>query len=84
MGAVLRRGLTPEMPDRKCPAHTVSTTGRGRCVQTRLRVDPRTQEYCERRSRESNTQREIVRSLKRYASREVYHLVRPVQPQPSS
>ncbi|MFF5016643.1 transposase [Streptomyces sp. NPDC001165] len=53
-----------------------------RIVQTRLRVDPRTQEYYERRSKEGKTRREIVRSLKRYAAREVFHLVRPVQPQP--
>ncbi|OIJ96399.1 transposase [Streptomyces monashensis] len=55
-----------------------------RIVQTRLRVDPRTQEYCERRSKEGKTRRETVRSLRRYAAREVFHLVRPVQPQPSS
>ncbi|WEO93187.1 IS110 family transposase [Streptomyces sp. FXJ1.172] len=55
-----------------------------RIVQTRLRVDPRTQDYYERRSKEGKTRREIVRSLKRYAAREVFHLVRPVQPQPSS
>ncbi|WP_420718157.1 transposase [Streptomyces sp. NRRL WC-3725] len=54
-----------------------------RIVQTRLRVDPRTQDYYERRSKEGKTRREIVRSLKRYAAREVFHLVRPVQPQPS-
>ncbi|MFF4571832.1 transposase [Streptomyces sp. NPDC001410] len=53
-----------------------------RIVQTRLRVDPRTQEYYERRNKEGKTRREIVRSLKRYAAREVFHLVRPVQPQP--
>ncbi|WP_234326772.1 IS110 family transposase [Streptomyces sp. NRRL S-337] len=55
-----------------------------RIVQTRLRVDPRTQEYYERRSKEGKTRREIVRSLKRYAAREVFHLVRPVQSQPPS
>lgn len=50
-----------------------------RIVQTRLRVDPRTQDYYERRSKEGKTRREIVRSLERYAAREVFHLVRPVQ-----
>jgi hypothetical protein len=55
-----------------------------RIVQTRLRVDPRTQGYCERRSKEGKTRREIIRSLKRYAAREVFHLVRPVQSQPPS
>ncbi|MGW0883861.1 IS110 family transposase [Streptomyces sp. NPDC002671] len=53
-----------------------------RIVQTRLRVDPRTQDYYERRSKEGKTRREIVRSLKRYAAREVFHLVRPVQSSP--
>ncbi|MFG2530425.1 IS110 family transposase [Streptomyces sp. NPDC048516] len=49
-----------------------------RIVQTRLRFDPRTQDYCERRIKEGKTRREIVRCLKRYAAREVFHLVRPV------
>ncbi|MEU8998825.1 hypothetical protein AB0952_27465 [Streptomyces caniferus] len=46
--------------------------------RTRLRFDPRTQEYCERRTREGKTRREIIRCLKRYAAREVFDLVRPV------
>ncbi|GAA3151363.1 hypothetical protein GCM10010521_43690 [Streptomyces rameus] len=50
-----------------------------RIVQTRLRVDPRTHGYYERHSNEGKTRREIVRSLKRYAAREVFHLVRPGQ-----
>ncbi|MFF3517658.1 transposase [Streptomyces sp. NPDC002573] len=50
-----------------------------RIVQTRLRVDPRTQDYYERRSKEGKIRREIVRSLRRNAAREVFHLVRPVQ-----
>ncbi|MET8454757.1 transposase, partial [Streptomyces sp. NPDC005209] len=53
-----------------------------RIVQTRLRVDPRTQDYYERRSKEGETRREIVRSLKRYAAREVFHLVRTVSSVP--
>nr|WP_223659745.1 IS110 family transposase [Streptomyces angustmyceticus] len=51
-----------------------------RIVQTRLRFDPRTQDYFERRVKEGKTRREIVRCLKRYAAREVFHLVRPTQP----
>ena len=47
-----------------------------RIVLTRLRVDPRTQDYYERRTKEGKTRREIVRCLKRYAAREVFHLVR--------
>ncbi|MGA5560579.1 IS110 family transposase [Streptomyces platensis] len=51
-----------------------------RIVQTRLRFDPRTPDYFERRVKEGKTRREIVRCLKRYAAREVFHLVRPTQP----
>ncbi|MFG2526564.1 transposase [Streptomyces sp. NPDC048516] len=49
-----------------------------RIVFTPLRFDPRTQGYCERRTREGKTRREIIRCLKRYAAREVFNLVRPV------
>ena len=55
-----------------------------RIVQTRLRLDPRTRDYYERRTKEGKTRREIVRCLKRYAAREVFHLVRPTQPCPPS
>ncbi|MFJ9713469.1 transposase [Streptomyces sp. NPDC101234] len=55
-----------------------------RIVFTRLRVDPRTQDYYERRIKEGKTRREIVRCLKRYAAREVFHLVKQVQPVPRS
>ncbi len=47
-----------------------------RIVQTRLRVEPRTRDYFERRLKQGKTRREIVRCLKRYAAREVFHLVR--------
>lgn len=50
-----------------------------RIVQTRLRCDPRTQEYYERRLKQGKTRREIVRCLKRYAAREVFHLVRAMR-----
>ncbi|MEU7168292.1 transposase [Streptomyces morookaense] len=55
-----------------------------RIVFTRLRVDQRTQDYYERRIKEGKTRREIVRCLKRYAAREVFHLVRQLQPGPRS
>jgi transposase len=55
-----------------------------RIVFTRLRVDPRTQDYYERRIKEGKTRREIVRCLKRYAAREVFHLVKQLQPAPRS
>jgi transposase len=46
-----------------------------RIVFTRLRHDPRTQAYYERRTQEGKTRREIIRCLKRYAAREVFNLV---------
>ncbi|WP_329184943.1 IS110 family transposase [Actinacidiphila glaucinigra] len=55
-----------------------------RIVFTRLRVDSRTQDYYERRIKEGKTRREIVRCLKRYAAREVFHLVKQLQPAPRS
>ena len=55
-----------------------------RIVFTRLRVDPRTQDYYERRIKEGKTRREIVRCLKRYAAREVFHLEKQLQPAPRS
>lgn len=57
---------------------------RYRIVFTRPRVDPRTQDYYERRIKEGKTRREIVRCLKRYAAREVFHLVKQLQPDPRS
>ncbi len=41
-------------------------------VISRLRNDPRTQEYAQRRTAEGRSKREIVRCLKRYVAREVY------------
>ncbi|MFD9327842.1 transposase [Streptomyces sp. NPDC060065] len=55
-----------------------------RIVQTRLRFDPRTREYFERRIAEGKTRREIVRCLKRYVAREAFHLIRPTSSHPSS
>ncbi|MFE7856068.1 IS110 family transposase [Streptomyces sp. NPDC057403] len=54
-----------------------------RIVFTRLRHDPRTQVYYERRTQEGKTRREIIRCLKRYAAREVFNLVRPVSRAPA-
>ncbi|MDI3409016.1 transposase [Streptomyces cavernicola] len=53
-----------------------------RNVFTRLRHDPRTQAYYERRTREGKTRREIIRCLKRYAAREVFNLVKTVSSDP--
>lgn len=54
-----------------------------RIVFTRLRHDPRTQAYYERRTQEGKTRREIIRCLKRYAAREVFNLVRRVSRTPA-
>jgi len=54
-----------------------------RIVFTRLRHDPRTQAYYERRTQEGKTRREIIRCLKRYAAREVFNLVRSVSCNPA-
>ncbi|MEU7302793.1 transposase [Streptomyces sp. NPDC007206] len=53
-----------------------------RIVFTRLRHDPRTQAYFERRTQEGKTRREIIRCLKRYAAREVFNLVRTISSVP--
>ncbi|MFC9883246.1 transposase [Streptomyces libani] len=86
--AALRRGPSPATVERSSGRHHCRRLNRGgdrqanaalhRILQTRLRFDPRTQDYFERRVvKEGKTRREIVRCLKRYAAREVFHLVRP-------
>lgn len=44
-------------------------------VLSRMRKDPRTKEYVERRLNEGRTKREIMRCLKRYVAREIYHAI---------
>ena len=39
---------------------------------TRMRMDPRTRTYVERRTTEGRTPREIRRCLKRYLARQIY------------
>jgi len=41
-------------------------------VITRMRTDPRTQAYVQRRTTQGRTKREIIRCLKRYLAREVF------------
>jgi hypothetical protein len=41
----------------------------------RMRRDLRTQEYVARRTAEGKSKREIIRCLKRYVAREVYHVL---------
>ena len=49
-----------------------------RIAVTRLRCDPRTQDYAARRTAAGKTRKEIIRELKRYIAREAYRdLIRP-------
>jgi len=47
-----------------------------RIVITRLKSHPATRAYAERRGKEGLSKREIIRCLKRYVAREVYHQLR--------
>ena len=51
-----------------------------RIALTRMRSDPRTRAYVKRRTAEGKSKREIIRILKRYIAREVYHHLRPTKP----
>jgi transposase len=55
-----------------------------RIVLSRLRWDPRTRDYLERRISEGKTKREAMRCLKRYAAREIFYLIRPRRSRKSS
>jgi len=58
-----------------------------RIVMTRLRTDPRTQAYYDKRTADGKTRKEIIRALKRYVAREIYKtLIRPAHnhPEPST
>ncbi|WSM18052.1 transposase [Streptomyces sp. NBC_01717] len=48
-----------------------------RTVIVRMRFHQPTIDYVARRTAEGKTKREIIRCLKRYVIREVYHLIRP-------
>lgn len=51
-------------------------------VLSRMRCDPRTSRYLERRTKEGLSKPEIIRCLKRYLAREIYQVL--VSPPPSS
>ncbi|MDQ8706077.1 IS110 family transposase [Streptomyces sp. LHD-70] len=51
-----------------------------RIVVTRLRRDPRTRLYLERRTKQGMSKREIIRCLKRYVAREIYRHIQPTSP----
>lgn len=44
-------------------------------VLSRMRMDPRTKRYVDRRQAEGKSKREIMRCLKRYIAREVYQAI---------
>ncbi len=48
-----------------------------RITLTRLRHDPRTRAYLDRRTAEGKTRREAIRCIKRYLAREIYTLLQP-------
>jgi transposase len=47
-----------------------------RIAMSRLRWDPHTQAYATRRTTEGRSKREIIRCLKRFIARQVYHAIR--------
>jgi transposase len=51
-------------------------------VINRLRVDPRTQIFHQRKLAQGKTQREVLRALKTYVARELYHTLRCITPCP--
>jgi transposase len=55
-----------------------------RVVLTRLRWDPRTRAYAERRTKEGLSKKEIIRCLKRYVARELYQLITTNNPEPTT
>src|SRR5690606_37575271 len=46
-----------------------------RIVLCRLRWDPRTRAYMERRTKQGKSKKEIIRCLKRYIARELYQII---------
>lgn len=50
-----------------------------RIAISRLRWDPRTQDYMQRRLTEGKTRREVIRCIKRYIAREAFNLIHDAQ-----
>lgn len=55
-----------------------------RIALIRLRWDPATRSYVERRTAEGKSKREIIRCLKRFIAREVYRLLLPINTPPAA
>jgi transposase len=51
-----------------------------RIALTRLRCDPATRDYLDRRAAQGKTRREAIRCLKLYIAREIYNLIQQAQP----
>ena len=51
-----------------------------RVVLCRMRWDPRTRAYVERRTKEGLSKKDIIRCLKRMIARELYYVLRPTPP----
>ncbi|WP_409333309.1 IS110 family transposase [Trujillonella humicola] len=51
-----------------------------RVVLCRMRWDPRTRAYVDRRTTEGLSKKDIIRCLKRMIARELYYVLRPAQP----
>lgn len=50
-----------------------------RVALCRMRWDPNTRDYVERRTKEGLSKKEIIRCLKRLIARELYHVLRPTE-----
>ncbi|SEK50611.1 Transposase IS116/IS110/IS902 family protein, partial [Blastococcus sp. DSM 46786] len=50
-----------------------------RVALCRMRWDPRTRAYVERRTQEGLSKKDIIRCLKRMIARELYYVLRPTQ-----
>jgi transposase len=55
-----------------------------RVVLSRLRWDPRTRAYMQRRTKQGLSKKEIIRCLKRYVARELYQQITANNPQPTA
>ncbi|MGN9914763.1 IS110 family transposase [Phytohabitans sp. LJ34] len=55
-----------------------------RVVLTRLRWDPNTRAYMQRRTKDGLSKKEIIRCLKRYIARELYQIITTNDPDPAA
>ncbi|TFD05850.1 MULTISPECIES: IS110 family transposase [unclassified Cryobacterium] len=53
-----------------------------RIVLTRLRWDPRTQEYLKNRTEKGKSKRDVIRCLKCYIAREIFTIIKTIRDQP--